>query len=278
MGVAPLLECVINISEGRRAEVVEVLAAVGGACVLDVHRDADHHRTVLTLAGDDSLAEAVRRVTTEAVRRIDLRDHAGAHPRLGAVDVVPFVPLEGATMADAVAARGRFVSWASSEHGLPCFLYGPERSLPEVRRRAFADLAPDAGPGHAHATAGAVCVGARPALVAYNVWLAAGVGVETAREVAAGVRGPRLRALGLDVGGQAQVSMNLLDPVHLGPAQAYDRVAARASVGRAELVGLVPAEVLAAVPHQRWAELDLASDRTIEARLDGPPSPRAKLG
>ncbi|HEX7277145.1 MAG TPA: hypothetical protein VF244_07195, partial [Acidimicrobiales bacterium] len=195
--------------------------------------------------------------------------HAGAHPRLGVVDVVPFVPLEGSTMADAVAARDRFLAWAGSDLDLPGFAYGPERSLPEVRRTAFAGLAPTAGPPAPHPTAGAVCVGARPVLVAYNVWLAEGVGLDEARRVATAVRRPAVRALGLDVGRRAQVSMNLIDPVGgMGPEGAFDAVRALVAVDRAELVGLVPAAVLAAVPSARWAELDLDRSRTIEGRLE----------
>lgn len=262
-----LLECVVNVSEGRRAGVVDAIAAAAGDHLLDTHVDPSHHRAVLTLAGDH-VEEAVRAVATEAVRRIDLRDHVGAHPRLGALDVVPFVPLGDATMADALGARGRFTTWAGAELGLPCFVYGPERSLPEVRRGAFTALSPDSGPPVPHLTAGAACVGARPVLVAFNVWLAAEADVALARAVAASVRSPAVRALGLDVGGRAQVSMNLVDPWALGPEEAYDRVAARAPVERAELVGLVPAGVLDAVPGTRWAELDLDASRTIEARID----------
>ena len=253
--------------------MVDAIAAAAGDHLLDVHADPHHHRAVLTLAGEDALQEAVRAVAVEAVRRIDLRDHVGAHPRLGALDVVPFVPLGDATMADALAARRRFTAWAGTELALPCFLYGPERSLPEVRRGAFAALAPDAGPPAPHLTAGATCVGARPVLVAYNVWLAPEADVGVARAVAAAVRGPAVRALGLDVGGRAQVSMNLVDPTAYGPEQAYDEVAARAPVDRAELVGLVPGEVLEAVPASRWAELDLDASRSIEARIDRRPGP-----
>jgi glutamate formiminotransferase / 5-formyltetrahydrofolate cyclo-ligase len=266
-----VLECVVNVSEGRRAPVLDAIAAAAGDQLLDLHTDPHHHRAVLTLAGGDPLEDAVRAVAEEAVRRIDLRDHVGVHPRLGAVDVVPFVPLGDATMADAIGARDRFAIWAAEHLDLPCFLYGPERSLPEVRRNAFAALAPDAGPAVPHLTAGATCVGARPVLVAFNVWLTTETDVATARAVAAAVRGPELRALGLDVGGQAQVSMNLVAPLIVGPARAYDEVAARAPVERAEVVGLVPAAVLSDVPEGRWAELDLDPSRTIEARLDRDP-------
>jgi glutamate formiminotransferase len=273
-----VLECVVNISEGRRREVVEAIAAAAGTCLLDVHTDPHHNRAVLTLAGAEELEEAVRALATHTVTRIDLRAHVGVHPRVGALDVVPFVPMAGATMADAVAARDRFAAWAGARLEVPCFLYGPERPLPEVRRRAFVDLAPDTGPSVAHPTAGATCVGARGVLVAYNLWLApeAGAGLrgpnaalDVARSVAAAVRGPAVRALGLDVGGRAQVSTNLVDPLVVGPAQVYDAVAALAPVAGAELVGLVPAAVLEAVPAERWVELDLARSRTIEGRLAG---------
>ena len=264
-----MLECVVNVSEGRRGEVVDAVAAAAGACLLDVHIDPHHNRAVLTLAGAEELEEAVRAVAAQAVTRIDLRAHVGVHPRVGALDVVPFVPLAGATMADAIAARNRFAAWAGAGLGVPCFLYGPERPLPEVRRRAFTDLVPDSGPSVAHPTAGATCVGARGLLVAYNVWLTPGTALDVARSVAAAVRGPAVRALGLDVGGRAQVSANLVDPLVVGPAQLYDAVAALAPVAGAELVGLVPAAVLQAVPPGRWGELDLSPSRTIEGRLAG---------
>jgi glutamate formiminotransferase / 5-formyltetrahydrofolate cyclo-ligase len=263
-----VLECVVNVSEGQRRKVVEAIAAAAGTSLLDAHTDPHHNRAVLTLAGE-GLEAAVRAVATETVHRIDLRAHVGVHPRVGALDVVPFVPLAGATMADAVAARDRLAAWVGSRLDVPCFVYGPERRLPDVRRRAFVDLAPDTGPSVAHPTAGATCVGARGVLVAYNLWLAPEVRVEVARSVAGAVRGPAVRALGLDVGGRAQVSMNLVDPLVVGPAQAYDAVAARAPVARAELVGLVPAAVLDAIPPERWAELDLGPSRTIEGRLAG---------
>src|SRR5262249_61470153 len=124
--------------------------------LLDVHVDADHNRSVLTLAGSASEIEApVRDVARAAVAHIDLRARAGVHPRIGALDVVPFVPLSGATLDDAVVLRDRFAQWAGDELGLPCFFYGPERSLPEVRRGAFVTLRPDCGPSSPHLPAGA---------------------------------------------------------------------------------------------------------------------------
>ena len=261
-----MLECVVNVSEGADPAVIDALARAAGDALLDLHVDLHHNRSVLTLAGGD-VEDAARAVASEAVRRIDLRLHVGVHPRLGAVDVVPFTPLEGSSMDDAVAARNHFAAWAGEALGVPCFLYGPERTLPDVRRHAFTGLAPETGGPLAHPTAGAICVGARPVLVAYNVWLADGVEVGTARRVAREIRGPGLRALGLDVGGRAQVSMNLVDPYRVGPAEAYDLVAARAAVERAELVGLVPAAVLDSVPADRWAQLDLSPARALPPAL-----------
>ncbi len=263
-----MLECVINISEGRRLDVVELVARNAGRCLLDVHLDPDHHRSVLTIVGEP----AARAVAAAAVMALDLTGHDGVHPRLGVLDVVPFVPLGEGTMDQAVEARDRFARWLGDELGVPCFLYGPAsrhgggRELPEVRREAFGSLAPDFGPTGAHPTAGATAVGARPVLVAYNVWLAT-ADRSLASQVARELRGPAVRALGLSVGGVAQVSMNLIDPVSVGPADVYDKVRSMAPVARAELVGLVPRAVLTATPEDRWEELDLGEDRTIEGRL-----------
>ncbi|HET9441818.1 MAG TPA: hypothetical protein VFO65_00770 [Acidimicrobiales bacterium] len=271
-----MLECVVNVSEGRRADVVAAVAGAGGAALLDVHTDADHNRSVVTLAGAE-VEEAAFAVVAEAVARIDLSTHSGAHPRLGAADVVPFVPLgDGDDLGTARMARDRAAARIARELGVPVFRYGPapEPSLPELRRRAFVELAPDAGPPVPHPTAGATCVGARPLLVAYNLWLAPPATLADARRIAASLRGPAVRALGLPLAGagRAQVSCNLVDPLAAGggPAAVYDAVAAAgAPVERAELVGLVPAAVLHAVPSRRWAELDLDPSRTIEARLEG---------
>jgi glutamate formiminotransferase len=262
-----VLECVVNISEGRDVEILAGIADAGGDALLDVHRDAHHHRSVLTLAG----ADAVRAVASRAVERLDLRGHDGVHPRLGVVDVAPFVALAGSTPADALAARDAFAAWFASRHGVPCFLYGPERTLPDIRRHAFRELEPDVGPAAPHVTAGATAVGQRGVLVAYNVWLS-GTDLATATRLAGQVRGHGIRALGLAVGDRHQVSMNLVDPASVGPAAAFDAVARAADgvaeVTGAELVGLLPRAVLDAVPPHRWAELDLATDRTIEARLE----------
>jgi glutamate formiminotransferase len=272
------IECVVNISEGRDETVIAAIASVAGPTLLDVHSDPDHHRSVLTLGGSaPEVVMASRAVVEEACALIDMRAHRGVHPRLGGADVVPFVALDGG-LAEAVSLRDDFARWASRHLQLPCFLYGPERSLPTVRRLAFRSLDPDTGPQVPHPTAGASAVGARPVLVAYNVWVAGPENGETsaltvASQVARNIRGPALLSLGLPVGRGAQVSCNLIDPKALGPAQAYDMIARAVtqlggSVVRAELVGLVPAPVLAAIPVARHRELDVSQDRTIEARLE----------
>ncbi len=284
-GGAPV-ECVVNISEGRDPDVVAAVAAAGGHVVLDVHTDAEHHRSVLTLAGPLAHVEAAaRKVAAAAVERIDLTRHAGVHPRLGAVDVVPFVPLRApdATAWEAVlGARDAFARWSGDELGVPCFLYGPERSLPDVRRGAFDTIAPDTGPRAPHPTAGATAVGARTVLIAYNVWIAASrpdgprdadVDVlAVARDLATHMRRPGLRTLGLAVGDGAQVSCNVVDPDRVSLTEVYDDVARGAAAQgcearRGELVGLLPVSALTEVPGRRWAELGLRSEDTIESRL-----------
>ncbi len=262
-----MLECVVNVSEGRDAGAIAAIGAAAGPSLLDVHSDPWHNRSVFTLAGPPApVAAGARALALEAVGRLDLRRHSGVHPRLGVVDVVPFVPYAGGvTMDDAVAEREGFAAWLGEEVGIPCFCYGTERSLPEVRRRAFVDLSPDFGPAAPHVTAGACCVGARAVLVAYNLFVAEPL--ERARTVASELRRPEVRTLGLQVGELAQVSCNLIAPELFGPAEAYDFVAARATVRRAELVGLLPRAVLDHIEQRRWSELDLADERTIERRL-----------
>ena len=175
--------------------------------------------------------------------------------------------------APAVEARSSFASWAGSDLSLPCFFYGFDGypSLPEVRRRAWVDLAPDTGPERPHPTAGACAVGARGVLVAYNLWLAE-ADIAVARAIASELRARpgagRIRTLALQVGESVQVSCNLIDPWVAGPGVAFDFVASRTGVARSEVVGLVPGAVLHAEPRHRWVELGLDPSETIEARLE----------
>lgn len=277
------LECVVNISEGRRRDILETLArSLDSKTLLDLHIDPWHHRSVWTLLG----IEAPRQLARRAIELLHLdQHHGGVHPRLGVVDVVPFVPLGSATMLHAITARDDFARWASFELGVPSFLYGPtitkaglSRTLPEIRRRAFKDLHPDWGSDSPHISAGAICVGARQPLVAFNIWLRPGSNWSRATEITASLRSPEVRALTLRVDSQIQISMNLVEPLVVGPADVYDTVRSETErthgksrnveIDRAELVGLVPGEVLNAIPLAERSRLDLSQERTIEYRIE----------
>lgn len=256
----------MNISEGTDTGLLEQLVAACGPYLLDLHVDADHNRSVFTLAAPN-IQEPTRALATRAVELIDLNQHNGVHPRIGVVDVVPFVPIEstGASLGDALVERERFADWFARAHGVPCFLYGSGISLPDIRRSAFEKLMSHTGPSQPHATAGSCAVGARGPLIAYNLWL--DVPLLNAKRIAKAIRREGLRTLGLQVGDHTQVSCNLVDPARIGPADAYDLVASHASVLRSELVGLVPSSVFAALPPERREQLDVDEERTIEARL-----------
>jgi glutamate formiminotransferase len=261
------LESVPNFSEGRDPGTIEAIGAAlaGRATLLDVHTDADHNRSVFTLvADDDALIEALLAGIARARERIDLRLHEGVHPRVGAADVVPVVPLRPEQMPRARAAALTLAERAGEEIGLPVFLYGElaegrgpaffRRGGPdELQRRVDAgELEPDFGPARLDARAGAVLVGARRPLIAFNVNLRE-ADVSVAREIAAVVREggggfPGVRALGLDLprAGLAQVSMNVEDweaaALHEIVARIEAEAAARgAGVAGSELVGLMPA-------------------------------------
>ena len=278
-----MLECVVNVSEGRRADVLARLAAACGPALLDLHADGDHHRSVLTLAGDgDRTEEAAHALLAAAAAEVDLAGHRGVHPRLGAVDVVPFVALDGSDPADAVAAAVRFGRSAAERWDLPVFLYDeadPERrTLPSVRRDAFRGRSPDFGPPREHPRLGAVAVGARPVLVAVNCDLAE-PDLHAAREIARAVRErdgglPGVRALGFILAsrGQAQVSMNLVDLGATGLEAACTAVRAEAQqrgvhVTAVELVGLVPGAELRRCSREFLDWAGLGPESTIEARL-----------
>lgn len=242
--------------------MIDVLARAAGAELLDVHSDAHHNRSVLTLAGP-GVEESARAVARAAVELIDLREHEGVHPTFGAADVVPFVPLFDSSMDDAILARDRFAEWISTTLGVAAFVYGPDTiDLPDLRGLLAGELVadpPTPDPGRC-------AVGARPVLVAYNLWLTE-PDVDVARSIARDLRSGDVRALAFAVGDDVQVSLNLVAPEQFGPAAAFDAVASRTGVARAELVGLAPASVVDAVPPARWPELDLDPSRTIEARL-----------
>ncbi|MEW6581144.1 MAG: glutamate formimidoyltransferase [Actinomycetota bacterium] len=270
----PVALAVPNVSEGRDAHTIAALADAcrgRGVHVLDVHSDPDHHRSVLSVAGEPlALMDAMVRLAWECLDHIDLRRHRGVHPRIGALDVVPFVALtpDDASLADEMA-RG-LGARLGEELALPVFLYGSVASDPahgrphDFRRGGMEGLAraieegrlvPDFGPHRLHASAGAVMVGARAPLVAWNVWLPNGTH-EQARAIAARVREaggglPGVRALGLylPAAEAAQVSMNLEDIDRTPPAAAVAAVRAEADrlgahAGDSELVGLIPSRAL----------------------------------
>lgn len=254
-----MLECVINISEGRRLKAIAEIRRQIGNDVLDIHSDFHHHRSVFTIVG----SRTPHRLANLCADQFDLSEHDGVHPRIGMIDVVPFVPLENSTIEEAISARNEFAEYAATELNIPSFVYGPERDLPEIRKRAFVDLLPDFGPKKPHPTAGAICVGARQILVAYNVWLKNST-LEEGRRIARELRSREVRTLGLKLGEEIQVSMNLIAPDVAGPEFVFDEISKHAEISRAELVGLVPARVLTQIAKSRWTELDLSKEKTIE--------------
>ena len=275
-----MLECVANVSEGRLASAIDALAEATGPALLDVHRDADHNRSVFTIAGSPhETLTAVRRLAAAVASTLDLGAHEGVHPRLGALDVVPFVALESTPHETATTAARAFATWWASAHGVPCFFYDDAdpkaRDLPSVRRDAFAERLPDRGPSGAHPRLGATAVGARPVLVALNCVLDGGA-VEDARHIAREARErdggmPGVRALGfwLESRDRPQVSMNLVDLERTGVEKACARIEelARArghQLREIELVGLMPAAELARCGPEVRAAASLDEQRTIE--------------
>ena len=286
--MAKLVETVPNFSEGRRIEVVDRLVAavesVPGAFLLDRTSDPSHNRSVLTLAGEPApILEALERTVAVAVAEIDMERHSGEHPRIGAVDVVPFVPLAGATMNDCIELARSFGSRVAERFGIPVYLYGAAATIPsrerlaDLRRGQYEGLKvgigetgrkPDFGRAVLHATAGAMAVGARPFLIAYNINLDSR-DLDLAKRIARRIREssgglPRVQASGfwIEEIGRAQVSMNLLDfrttPIWL----VWESVRAEAAedgvhLAESELIGLAPLAAL----------LDVADHAGVSARL-----------
>ena len=295
----PPLECVPNVSEGRRPEVVARLAAavsaVPGVRLLDLSSDPDHNRSVLTLAGDaGGLQTALLTLYEAALAEIDLTRHQGVHPRVGAVDVVPFVPLGDTPMPEAIAAAERLAPEVARRFGLPVYLYEraarrPGRSaLAEIRRGGFegfpakiADAAwvPDFGPSRVHPTAGVTVIGARFFLIAFNAVLEtpdAAIARAIARKVresGGGLAAVRAMGVYLATRGRAQVSMNLVDYRRTSILTALERVKREAEalgtrVAECELIGLVPQEAISGVTPE---ELLLPGPfPVLEERLQAP--------
>jgi glutamate formiminotransferase len=295
----PIVECVPNVSEGRRREVVESMVAavsgVPGARLLDHSSDPAHNRSVLTMAGEPgAMKAAVLALFDVAVRAIDLRSHRGQHPRLGAIDVVPFVPIERITMAECVALARETATAIASRFEVPVFLYEAAATTPartnleDIRRGEFeglaekmaaAEWAPDFGPSRPHPTAGATVVGARMPLIAFNINLATDR-LDVARRIAAAIRhssgGFRyVKAMGiaLEDRGIVQVSMNLTNHERTPIFRVFEAVRREASrygvrVLESEIVGLVPAAALVGAAEYFLQIARFSADQQVlESRL-----------
>ena len=294
----PVIECVPNISEGKRLDVVDKIAgtlrAVPGMRVLDVQSDPAHNRSVFTLAGDAAgLQSGVLKLFEGAIAAIDLRTHKGEHPRMGAVDVVPFIPIEGATMADCVVLAKQVAAEVASRFSLPTFLYeeasnNPARkNLEDIRRGEFEGLAakmsqpgwaPDFGPPAPHPSAGASVIGARMPLIAYNINLAT-PRLDVAKKIAAAVRmssgGLRyVKAMGiaLEDRGIVQVSMNLTNFEKTPIFRVFDLVKREAErygvqVLESEIVGLVPAAALTQTAEYFLQLEGFSPEQVLETKL-----------
>jgi glutamate formiminotransferase len=296
-----IIECVPNISEGRRAEIVAAIAAavrrVPGARLLDFSSDASHNRSVITMAGDaDPLKAAVLALFDAAVGLIDLRTHTGEHPRMGAVDVVPFVPIEGATMDDCVALAKDTAQSIAERFAMPVYLYEEasinplRKNLEDIRRGEFEGLAakmatdgwvPDYGPPTPHPTAGATVIGARMPLIAYNINLSTDR-IDVAKKIAAAIRfssgGFRyVKAMGVTLAdrGIVQVSMNLTNYEKTPILRVFEAVKREAekygvNVLESEIVGLVPAAALIDAAEATLQLTAFKRNQVLETRLREP--------
>ncbi len=298
-GGGPIVECVPNISEGRDSGVIAAVTGAlppgGAARLIDLSSDPDHNRSVLTIAGPpDAVRVAVEALVAVAVDRIDLRRHQGRHPRMGAVDVIPFIPVRDVTMDDCVLLARQVGAAIAGRHALPVYLYEAaataphRRNLAEIRRGEFEGFpekirdprwSPDFGPDRVHPSAGCTAVGARPFLIAFNVDLKT-PDLEIAKAIARVVREssgglPCVKALGLFLAdrGRAQVSMNLTDYRTTSIPRAFEAVRDEAArrgveVADSEIVGLVPEEALRQVSAQALRIGGLDRSRILERRID----------
>jgi glutamate formiminotransferase len=293
-----ILECVPNFSEGKDRKKIDAIAdalqKTGGVRLLDICVDPDHNRTVFTFIGvPEAIENGAAAACDKALEGIDMREQQGVHPRIGAVDVVPFIPLKNAVMADAVETARRFGRAFAERNGLPVYFYGEaalfeeRRELPHIRRGGYEALekrmkdpkwAPDAGPHTLNSRSGATAVGARDFLVAYNINLASPE-LDVARKIAETIRfssgGMRhVKAIGVPLRsrGIVQVSMNLTNFRETPVKDVFDRVRAEASrhgveILESELIGLIPEEALKGVTPQYLMMRDFSEDRIIERHL-----------
>src|SRR5436309_10700443 len=296
---APLVECVPNFSEGHDRGTIDALraaiTAVSGVQLLDVQTDASHNRSVFTfVAPPGAAADAAFAAMRVATERIDLTKHSGEHPRMGATDVVPFVPVAGVTMDDCVALARRLGERVGKDLEIPVFLYARAATrsdrvlLPDVRKGEFEGmrgrmLEPDFGPNRVHPSAGATAIGARPFLVAFNVYLDTqeiAVAKEIAKQIRTSSGGlPAVQASGFIVDGLAQVSMNLLDSDITSPAAVFNAIKARreergVAVPKGEIVGLVPERALIGAA-ETVLRLCNARDHVLETKIRAAAAPGA---
>jgi glutamate formiminotransferase len=303
--MAKLLECALNFSEGKREDVINAIAgAAQGVLVLDLNADKDHNRAVVTFVGSpQAVAEAAFRISAKAIELIDMNQHRGEHPRMGAVDVIPFVPLGEASMQEAIAAARQVGRRLGEELGIPVYLYEeaatrPERrNLADVRRGQYEGLPekladpqwkPDFGPNRPHPTAGATAVGARIYLVAYNVNLGTSE-IDIAKAIARAVRARtgglhNVKALGVMIEERnpsgsspsgrslAQVTMNVVDPFRTPLYRVLELVKIEAArygvpIVGSEIVGLVPLSVILDTVRYYLQLEDFRDDQVLEARL-----------
>ena len=297
--MAEIVECVPNFSEGRRKEVVDAIAqaiaSVPGVRALDRQMDADHNRSVITFVGDrTAVAQAAFRGAQKAVELIDMSMHHGEHPRVGALDVLPFVPIAGVTMDDCVALARSVGKRIADELQVPVYLYEAaatrldRRALPDVRRGEYEglkteietnpDRTPDFGPRRLHPTAGACIVGARPVLIAWNVNLRT-ADIRVAKRIAKAIREsdgrlPAVRAKGFELAdrGLVQVSMNMVDYRKTSLVQAYEAIRSLAAkegveIAESEIVGLVPLDALIDGATQYFKLARFHREQILETRL-----------
>jgi glutamate formiminotransferase len=284
-----MIECVPNFSEGREPATIAAIAAaikeLGGVALLGFESDADHHRSVITFAGEpEGVMEAAVRAVGKAAELIDLRRHVGVHPRVGAADVVPFVPLEGSTLDDCAAIAHRAGAEIWRRFGVPVYFYeaaaqDPSRKrLEKTRRTGFDGRPPDIGDMAEHATAGAAMVGARNFLIAYNINLAtpdAAIAKQIAfrvRESSGGFRFVKAMGLHLASLGRAQVSMNLTNFAGIALDDLYAAVEAEAArlgtaIAESELIGFIPRAAYEKAPAFFGRIRDFDESRIIENRI-----------
>lgn len=292
MKARKVVECVPNFSEGRSQNIINQIAAaasqVRGAKVLDVEWNAAHNRSLVTIVGEpEAVYRAAWAAVAAATKLVDMRRHSGEHPRIGATDVVPFVPVANVTLAECVRLARRFGQQVARNWKIPVYLYeaaatGPERvNLADVRKGEYEGLVeemrkPDFGPNKMHPTAGAMVVGARQYLVAYNVNLDT-ADVQIAKDIASRIREkngglPGVKALGFAVDGRAQISMNLVDFARTNIDGVYRVIEAEAqkrkvAIYNSEVYGMIPLAAMVKMVRDSLKAMDFTADQVLEKKI-----------